>query len=59
MGIEIPIDACSRCREEGYRLLDEGRRNFKGGAIKFINRLDREYLTVNEFELTPMGRYYF
>ncbi len=59
MGIEIPLDACPRCRDEGYRLLDEGRRNFKGSAIKFINRLDREYLTVNEFELTPMGRYYF
>ncbi len=59
MGIEIPLDACPRCRNEGYRLLDEGRRNFKGSAIKFINRLDKEYLTVNEFELTPMGRYYF
>ena len=59
MGIEIPIDACPRCREEGYRLLAESRRNFKGSAIKFINRLDKEYLTVNEFELTPTGRYYF
>ncbi len=59
MGIEIPIDACKRCRDEGYRLLDESRRNFKGNTIKFINRLDQEYLTVNEFELTPMGRYYF
>ena len=59
MGIEIPLDACPRCRDEGYRLLDEGRRNFKGSTIKFINRLDKEYLTVNEFELTPMGRYYF
>lgn len=59
MGIEIPIDACPRCRDEGYGLLDEARRNFKGSAIKFINRLDKEYLTVNEFELTPMGRYYF
>ena len=59
MGIEIPIDACKRCRDEGYRLLDESRRNFKGNTIKFINRLDQEYLTINEFELTPMGRYYF
>ena len=59
MGIEIPLDACPRCREEGYRLLDEGRRNFKGNTIKFINRREKEYLTVNEFELTPMGRYYF
>ncbi|MCD6430743.1 MAG: histone deacetylase [Deltaproteobacteria bacterium] len=59
MGIEIPIDACQRCRDEGYRLLDEGRRSFKGTTIKFINRREQEYLTVNDFELTPMGRYYF
>ncbi len=59
MGIEIPIDACKRCRDEGHRLLDEARKNFKGSAIKFINRPDQEYLTINEFELTPMGRYYF
>ncbi|MCD6534548.1 MAG: histone deacetylase, partial [Deltaproteobacteria bacterium] len=59
MGIEIPIDACKRCRDEGYRLLEEARRNFKGTTLKFINRLEQEYLTINEFELTPMGRYYF
>ncbi|MBN2807939.1 MAG: histone deacetylase [Deltaproteobacteria bacterium] len=59
MGIEIPIDACPRCRDEGYRLLHAGRSNFRGKTIKFINRRDKEYLTLNEFELTPMGRYFF
>ncbi|MBN2707072.1 MAG: histone deacetylase [Deltaproteobacteria bacterium] len=59
MGIEIPVNACKRCRDEGYRLLEDARRNFRGTAIKFINRLERDYQSVNEFELTPMGRYFF
>jgi len=59
MGIEIPFHACQRCRDEGYRLLNEARRDFKGRAVKFINRRDKEYIALNEFELTPMGRYYF
>ena len=59
MGIEIPFHACQRCRDEGYRLLDEARREFRGRAVKFINRRDQEYISINEFELTPMGRYFF
>ncbi|MBN2704954.1 MAG: histone deacetylase [Deltaproteobacteria bacterium] len=59
MGIEIPLEACKRCRDEGYRLLDEARKSFRGSVIKFINRLEKDYVSVNEFELTPMGRYFF
>ncbi len=57
MGIEIPFGACRRCRDEGLRLFNEARREFKGQTVKLINRPDREYLTLNEFELTPVDRY--
>ncbi len=44
LGIEIPLGACRRCREEGYRMLKEARGANKYAHIKFINRKDREYL---------------
>ena len=42
--IEIPVGACDRCRDEGLRRLEDGRK--KGGYqhIKLINRRDKLYL---------------
>ncbi len=43
LGVEIPVGACTRCRREGLRILDEGRKKGKYEHIQFINRVDREY----------------
>jgi len=43
LGIEIPVHACQRCRDEGYRLLESARKSKKYKTIQFINRLDKEY----------------
>ncbi len=42
--IEIPFGACNRCHREGVRILGEAKRAQKFAHIKFINRVDREYL---------------
>ncbi len=44
LGVEIPIGACSRCRNEGYRIFQEGKEKNKYSHIQLINRVDREYL---------------
>ncbi|HPB81881.1 MAG TPA: histone deacetylase [Spirochaetota bacterium] len=44
VGIQIPINSCSRCHREGYRMLEESKKSGKYTYIKFINRKDREYL---------------
>ncbi len=44
VGIEIPLGACNRCRDEGLRLLKDARQSGKYAHIKLINRRDREYL---------------
>ena len=42
--LEIPQTACSRCRDEGYDLYNQARRNANYRYTKLINRLDKEYL---------------
>lgn len=44
LGVEIPIGACSRCRNEGYRIFQEGKEKNKYSHIQLIDRVDREYL---------------
>jgi acetoin utilization deacetylase AcuC-like enzyme len=46
LGIEVPICACDRCRDEGYRILDDGKNKDKYAYIKFINRRDKEYFSM-------------
>lgn len=46
LGIEIPVNACDRCRDEGLRMLDEARKKDKYATIQVINRRDKEYFTV-------------
>ncbi len=46
LGIEVPLGACDGCREEGYRILDQGKLKNKYAYIKFINRRDREYIDI-------------
>ena len=42
--IEVPLGACDRCRDEGYRILKEGKQKNIYAYIQLINRRDREYL---------------
>ena len=42
-GIQIPLDACDHCRDEGHRLLEEAKRSKKYPHISFINRRDKDY----------------
>ncbi len=46
MGIEIPINACPACRDEGYKAFENAQ--LKGGYryVQLINRLDRDYRQV-------------
>lgn len=44
LGIEIPLNSCNRCRNEGLRILKDARQSGKYAYIKLINRRDREYL---------------
>jgi len=44
LGIQIPLGACDRCREEGLRFMDEARSKSRYTNIQMINRRDREYL---------------
>ncbi|MBN2331531.1 MAG: histone deacetylase [Deltaproteobacteria bacterium] len=59
LGIEIPVDACRRCREAGLRRLDEAKNAMRYQIIKLINRVDREYLTLTGEELSPRSKYFF
>lgn len=40
LGIEIPRQACDKCREEGIRLFEQGQKEEKYRNIQFINRRD-------------------
>jgi acetoin utilization deacetylase AcuC-like enzyme len=42
--VEIPIGSCDRCRKEGYRIYETGKKNANYRRIILINRKDREYL---------------
>jgi len=42
--IEIPVGACDRCRDEGLRRLEDGRKKDGYKHVKFINRRDKVYL---------------
>jgi len=46
LGVEIPITACERCRDEGNRIYREGVEKRKYAHIQLINRRDREYRTA-------------
>jgi len=43
LGVEIPIDACNHCAEEGMRILDKARQDGKYEHVKLINRRDKVY----------------
>jgi acetoin utilization deacetylase AcuC-like enzyme len=43
LGVEIPIDACNHCAEEGMRILDNARQDGKYEHVKLINRRDKVY----------------
>lgn len=42
--LQIPQTACSRCKNEGYDLFNQARRNANYRYIKLIDRKDKEYL---------------
>jgi acetoin utilization deacetylase AcuC-like enzyme len=44
LGVEIPVGGCARCRDMGYKVVEEAQ--IKGGFryIQFVNRRDREYV---------------
>ena len=42
--LQIPQTACSRCKDEGYDLFNQARRNANYRYIKLIDRKDKEYL---------------
>jgi acetoin utilization deacetylase AcuC-like enzyme len=46
MGIEIPINACPHCRDEGYKAFENAQ--LKGGYrfVQLINRLDKDYQQI-------------
>ncbi len=46
LGIEIPVGACDRCRDEGFRMLDAAKSSGKYATIQFINRRDKEYYKI-------------
>lgn len=46
VGIEIPLDACSKCIDEGYRMLEEDQ--LKGG-YRYIQLIDRTARRVQRF----------
>jgi len=48
LGIEVPVAACSRCRDEGYRMLENAKKEKKYKTIQFINRVDKEYLRFSK-----------
>jgi acetoin utilization deacetylase AcuC-like enzyme len=43
LGVEIPIEACNHCADEGMRILDQARQNGKYQHVKLINRRDKVY----------------
>ncbi|MBW1645141.1 MAG: histone deacetylase [Deltaproteobacteria bacterium] len=59
LGIEIPLGACSRCREAGLKILRESKNAMRYRQIKLINRVDREYLSFSEAEMSPRSKYFF
>jgi hypothetical protein len=46
VGIEIPLDACNTCLEEGYRLLEDAQ--LKGG-FRYIQLIDRHARQVHRY----------
>ncbi len=59
LGIEIPLGACSRCRETGLKILQESKNALRYRMIRLINRVDREYLSFTEEEMSPRAKYFF
>ncbi len=59
LGIEIPINACPRCQDAGHRSLEDAKNAMRYRFIKLINRVDREYQTFNQEELSPLSKYFF
>lgn len=46
LGVEVPIAACDRCRDEGNRIFREGIEKKKYAHLQLINRRDKEYRTA-------------
>jgi hypothetical protein len=42
--VEVPIESCDRCRKEGYRIYENGKKNANYRRTILINRKDKEYL---------------
>lgn len=42
--VEVPIESCDRCRKEGYRIYENGKKNANYRRTILINRRDKEYL---------------
>jgi len=59
LGIEIPIQACRRCRETGLNLLSEAKKAMRYRTVRLINRVDREYRSFSQEELSPRSKYFF
>ncbi|MCP4130519.1 MAG: histone deacetylase [bacterium] len=46
LGIEIPVGACDKCRNEGLKIFEEATKRKVLKYIQLINRRDKEYLRV-------------
>ncbi len=46
LGVEIPITSCDRCRNEGYRIFEEGAEKVKYGYLQMINRREKKYMRI-------------
>ena len=44
LGVEIPIDACPKCRAMGYKTMEDAQIKGTYRYMQMINRLDKEYL---------------
>ncbi len=42
-GIEIPVDGCSRCVKEGYRIMEEAVRSKKYLTVQMTDRVNKKY----------------
>ncbi len=43
LGVEIPVDACDMCYQEGIEQYDKAKKS-DFATIQFINRVDKEYI---------------
>ena len=44
LGVEIPFDACDKCKAEGYSLVEQAQLKGEFRYVQLINRADKEYL---------------